>query len=162
MSMDIQTSIDRSSPVWKMRQCDCIRRQATIATFSDVPLADPSQHFMLFFIERGSDHGILPSQRDIAENMRLSPATVTASLKAMEKYGLICRTPDKADMRINRVAITNRGRTVAAECRRRMDYLEEQMFRDFSPEELMQLTRYFERMACNLKSMCGKEGPVID
>lgn len=144
---------DPDSPVWMLREFDHTRRQASCALFSDLALQDPAQHFMLFFIARGTDEGQPRSQRELAVKLRLSPATVTATLSALEKRGLIRRTPDPADMRVKRVEITDAGRQEAQECRRRMKLLEEAMFSGFSPEELAQLNEYFSRMSRNLKAL---------
>ena len=152
-------SHDENSPVWTQRDVERAKRQASDRLFSTIPLQNPAQHFMLFVIERGSRGDVPLSQGDIAKRLQLSPATVTASLRPLEKLGLIERKPDEKDLRINRVTITEEGRRMANRCRELMDELEEATFRGFSEEELRQLTGYFRRMCNNLDALSqNKEG----
>ena len=139
-----------SSPVWMLREFDCARRQAAEALFSQLQLQDPAQHFLLFMLEHAAERGETPSQGDIALRMHRAPATVTASLKALEKHGFIRRTPDENDLRINRVELTEAGRDMAVQCHCSMYRLESAMFDGFSEEELCHLSEYFMRMSRNL------------
>jgi len=133
-----------------MRSYACAHRQAMLALFSDIPLHTPSQHFILFRIKEGTAAGRLPSQRELAEEMQLTPATVTATLSYMEKLSLISRETDAGDQRVNRVRITETGIALAEELRRRMNSLDELMFDGFSPEEMEQLGQYMKRLSDNL------------
>ena len=146
-------SHDENSPVWTQRAVERAKRLATDRLFADIPLQNPAQHFMLFVIEHGS-HGEVPlSQGEIAKRLQLSPATVTASLRPLEKLGLIERKPDEKDLRKNRVNITPDGEAMVKRCVELMDALEEATFKGFSEEELAQLTGYFKRMCSNLEAV---------
>ena len=145
-------SQEENSPVWTQRAVERAKRMASDRLFADIPLQNPAQHFMLFVIERGS-HGEVPlSQGEIAKRLQLSPATVTASLRPLEKLGLIERKPDEKDLRKNRVSITPDGIAMVKRCRELMDALEEATFKGFSEEELAQLTGFFKRMCSNLEA----------
>jgi MarR family transcriptional regulator, organic hydroperoxide resistance regulator len=50
------------------------------------------------------------SQRELAHALRLSPPTVTAMLKRLERAGTVERRPDAADGRVTRVHLTELGR----------------------------------------------------
>lgn len=145
-------SHDENSPVWTQRHVERAKRQATDRLFADIPLQNPAQHFMLFVIEHGSKREVPLSQGEIAKRLQLSPATVTASLRPLEKLGLIERKPDEKDLRINRVNITAAGEAMVQRCKELMDTLEEATFKGFSEEELAQLTGYFKRMCSNLEA----------
>ena len=82
-----------------------------------------------------------------------SPATVTASLKVLEREGLIRRFPDESDQRINRVALTQAGLDLARECCRRIAVLDEQMIAGLSPDDQNHLVRIFQKMSDNLSAM---------
>ncbi len=144
-------SHDENSPVWTQRAVERAKRMATDRLFADIPLQNPAQHFMLFVIERGSHDDVPLSQGEIAKRLQLSPATVTASLRPLEKLGLIERKPDDRDLRKNRVNITPDGIAMMKRCQELMDALEEATFKGFSEEELTQLTGYFRRMCSNLE-----------
>ncbi len=55
-----------------------------------------------------SHHGAL-SQRDLAEKAHVTAATMSGTLKRMERSGLICRTTDENDARVFRVQLTEEG-----------------------------------------------------
>ena len=138
---------------WKLHMMDAERRQATDALFSDIPLQNPAQHFLLFVIEQGSDQEVPLSQGDIAKALKLSPATVTASLRFLEKFDLIQRQPDEHDLRKNRVTVTTEGRAMAEKCRGAMKELTDTMFDGFTEEEKTELSGFFERMFSNLRTI---------
>ena len=142
-----------SGAIWTMHMMEAEKRQATEALFNDMPLQNPAQHFLLFVIENGSDQEVPPTQGDIARRMKLSPATVTASLRFLEKRGLIQRETDEHDLRKNRVRITPKGRETAQRCRESMKALETAMMEGFSDEEQAQLAGYFSRMCDNLRTI---------
>ena len=135
-----------------LRQFDQARRLAACRAFQCLPLQDPAQHFLLMCIHRLTKNGGTPSQRELAGITDRSPATVTASLKVLERQGLIRRYPDKADQRINRVELTDSGRALAGECHQRLKSLEQQMFRDFTEEELLLLSGFFRKIILNLET----------
>lgn len=53
-------------------------------------------------------------------------------LSALERKGLVTRTPDARNRRVLRIAITDAGRSLLAACDAAMDDLERQMLRDLS------------------------------
>lgn len=55
-----------------------------------------------------SHHGAL-SQRELAEKAHVTAATMSGTLKRMERSGLICRTTDENDARVFRVQLTEEG-----------------------------------------------------
>lgn len=148
---------------WTMHMMDAERRQATDVLFNNIPLQNPAQHFLLFVIEHGSEQEVPLSQGDIARELKLSPATVTASLRFLEKYDLIQRQPDEHDLRKNRVTITSEGREMAEKCRDAMKELTDTMFEGFTAEEKDALSGYFERMCSNLRTITNnkKEEPTF-
>lgn len=145
-------SYDENSPVWMQRNVERAKRIATDRLLADVPLQNPAQHYMLMVIMRGSRRDAPLSQGEIAKRLQLSPATVTASLRPLEKLGLIERKPDEKDLRKNRVSITAEGIAMVQRCKELMNTLEEATFKGFSPEELAQLNGYFKRMCGNLEA----------
>ena len=117
---------------------------------ADMPLQDPAQHMMLVNIFRFSEHGQRPSQRELAASMHLSPATVTATLKLLERGGYVRRIADDKDQRINRVALTESGEAVMHEGMRRMDALDDMMQEGLTSEEHEILCRCLSKMRDNL------------
>ena len=148
--MDCCEERARSSPAWGLRSLDHMRRRAGNYAMADMPLQDPAQHMMLVNIFRFSEHGQRPSQRELAASMHLSPATVTATLKLLERGGYVRRIADDKDQRINRVALTESGETVMREGMRRMDALDDIMQEGLTSEEHEILCRCLSKMRDNL------------
>ena len=146
----MENDVVNTGPIRELRQFDKARRQAVSRLFQDIPLQDPAQHFLLICIHRHSREGKDPGQRDLVRLTERSPATVTASLKVLERLELIRRYPDENDQRVNRVALTEKGSALAEECQRRMLSLESHMFRGFSADELGQLSAIFGKIIRNL------------
>ena len=148
--MDCCEERARSSPAWGLRSLDHMRRRAGNYAMADMPLQDPAQHMMLVNIFRFSEHGQRPSQREMAASMHLSPATVTATLKLLERGGYVRRIADDKDQRINRVALTESGEALMREGMRRMDALDNMMLEGLSREEQEMLCRSLSKMRDNL------------
>jgi len=144
------------SPIWELRRFDRARRRAAANTMRDLPLQDPAQHILLMCIHRICQSGALPSQRELAKMTQRSPATVTASLKVLERQGLIRRFPDETDQRINRVDLTVPGQELAREVHRRIEALDAKMIAGLTPEEREDLSRLFGKMARNIAQQAGE------
>ena len=66
---------------------------------------------ILFLLMRYPEDGSsAPSQKELADLLRISPATVAASLKSLELCGYVTRHADEQDSRRNRISITAKGR----------------------------------------------------
>lgn len=148
--MDCCEEKARSSPAWGIRSLDHMRRRAGSYVIADIPLQDLAQHMMLVSIDRISMHGSLPSQRELAASMHLSPATVTATLKLLERSGYVRRIADDKDQRINRVALTESGKDVMHDAMQRIDMLDEIMQEGLTIEEQEILCRCLSKMRDNL------------
>jgi DNA-binding MarR family transcriptional regulator len=75
----------------------------------------PSQHSALAVI---SNHGPL-TLGALAEHERVAPPSITKVVSKLESDGLVTRTPDPADRRVCRVAISAAGEALLEESRRR-------------------------------------------
>ncbi len=56
--------------------------------------------------------GDAPSIGQLAERMVMDPTTLTRALKPLERRGLLTLTPDPADRRTRRLALTEEGRAL--------------------------------------------------
>ncbi len=99
------------------------------------------------------------SQRELARALGLTAATMTVTLRRMEKAGLITRTTDETDKRIQRVAITQAGLEVCSRSWQAMCAADLEMFEGFSPQEIGALCETMERMLENLVRSTGKPQP---
>ncbi len=108
-----------------------------------------TQHRTLMHLAR---HEHLPSQRELADELGVSPAAVATTLKRLEKDGYISRTATEEDNRCNEIRITEAGRAVIEESRAIFNSVDEQMFDGLTPEELSLFSALLSRMRENLKA----------
>ncbi len=92
------------------------------------------------------------TQREVADFMKVSPASIATSVKRMQKAGLLEKMADDSDLRYNRLKITEKGKELTNKCRKDFDKVDAQMFSGFSNEECEQLYGYYERMIKNLST----------
>lgn len=96
------------------------------------------------------------SQKELAETLRVSPASVAMSVKRMQKAGLVEKTVNENDMRENRIRLTEKGREIVDESLFEIVSSEKQMLSGFSADEVAILGGYLDRMHQNL---CKSEEP---
>ena len=88
-----------------------------------------------------------PSQRELAELLRLDPSQVVALVDELQVRGLVVRQPDPADRRANVVVATERGRAVHAEASTSARAAESALHDDLTDADRAQLTALLKRMA---------------
>ena len=79
------------------------------------------------------------SQRELAKNMQVTPATVTVMLQRMEKIELIIREQDKTDKRVSRIYITEKGKNISKKLEVVRNKIEKECLENFKKEEKIQL-----------------------
>lgn len=92
--------------------------------------------------------GITP--KELAKAIHIKPPTVTVTLQRMEKSGLLYRETDSADLRMNRIYLTEKGRSIVDDMVVQIEEDEKILVRGFSEAEVMQLRGYLERIMDNL------------
>lgn len=90
------------------------------------------------------------SQKQIAEHLHVTPASIALSTKRMEKNGLITKITDSSNLRRNILSVTEQGKQLFEKVKKGMDELECRMFRNFSGEELVEMERLYEKIIFNL------------
>ena len=92
-------------------------------------------------------------QTKLANLMNVTPASVTVSLKRMEKSGWIAKEVRPEDKRYFLIRLTPKGEELAAYCREEMERLNRRQYVGFSEEELLQLADFYKRMQENLQTL---------
>ena len=90
------------------------------------------------------------TQRQIAEEIRVTPATIYGTMKRMEKAGLIHRETNEKDGRVNCISLTDDGRAKMIEAKVAIDQSHSEMLTGFNEEELCMLLNFVRRMGENL------------
>lgn len=122
-------------------------------------LEDLGSPMLLFILERQGEDGEIPAQKELADMLRVSPATVAVSLKSLERSGYVEKRADPTDQRCKRVTITPKGIRAVETCYAVFKHVEERMFEGFCEEECRQLNDYHWKMLCNLR---GDQGPKVE
>lgn len=91
------------------------------------------------------------TQRQLAEKIRVTPATVCGTVKRMERAGLVRRTAAEEDGRIWYVSATEEGRNCCKRAMQAIDGCYSQMLEGFSEEECRCLRDFAYRIGENLR-----------
>lgn len=87
---------------------------------------------------------------ELAEELRVSPATISNAVKRMERAGFVLRRPDPEDERISRVYLTDAGRAVRGAVEETWHELEERAFAGLDQEEQAAFRHALRRILENL------------
>jgi DNA-binding MarR family transcriptional regulator len=90
------------------------------------------------------------TQLDIVKDTHLSAPTVSVALAKMENDGLVIRRPDKHDLRVMRVYITDKGRQTDDFMREKFHETECVMLDGISQQEQEQLVATLRKILRNL------------
>ncbi|HHU22979.1 MAG TPA: winged helix-turn-helix transcriptional regulator [Clostridiales bacterium] len=141
---------NKHSTEWLFRDLNTACRLASDAAFAKFGVREFGQPIILFMLERYGKDGVIATQKELAQRMRVSPTTITISLKSLERLGCIRKINDKKDMRRNQIEITEKGKMVAKQCRKAFEDLNKAMYQGFAPEERELINSFFIRMTNNL------------
>lgn len=97
------------------------------------------------------------TQTELAERMKITPATMTKMLQRMEKTGFIYRKPDAGDQRVSRVYLTEAGRAVQKDVEAVWKRMDDETFANLTQEEQTQLRGFLLQMRSNLIEATGEE-----
>lgn len=89
-------------------------------------------------------------QREIAQNCKIEPATVTSLLTNMEKREFIYRIKNSENRRILNVFLTDKGKKAQIEVARTFYSIDNQCFKGFSEKEKIQTVEFLNRLCENL------------
>lgn len=94
--------------------------------------------------------GALPSQKELADHLDVTPAAVTGALKKIEQDGYIERTLGH-DSRFNEVNITEKGKALVEKTRRMFSEADIAMFDGLTEQELDNYISVLEKLQENIK-----------
>ena len=129
--------------------CFAVKHRTVMQAYLDKTGVYQAQHHLLMRIS----HNHYASQKDLAESMELSTATVAVSLKKLERGGYIKRSVDTADNRLNRITITEKGKKVVEQSRQIFESTDRKIFQGLTEEEKRLLFDLVQKMNANLGKM---------
>ncbi|HPF17210.1 MAG TPA: MarR family winged helix-turn-helix transcriptional regulator [Thermotogota bacterium] len=115
-----------------------------------------ASHPAILFILRYDMKEMKASQKEIADEIGISPSTVAISIKRMEKAGLLKKVQDKDDLRKNLITLTEKGLEFTNRLHDISEEVDQGIFSGFSEDELEELKGYYKRMIRNLERMGAK------
>lgn len=105
-----------------------------------------SQHHILLEMSRNQ----FASQKELADRMGVSSATIAVSLKKLENGGYISKEMDNADNRLNQITLTEKGIDVVQKSRQIFNDLNLKVFDDFDITELEDLSKLLYKLISKL------------
>jgi len=102
-----------------------------------------------------SDNGTM-TQRQIAEEIRVTPATICGTIKRMERAGLIQRASAERDGRVTCISLTDEGRLRTKQAAEIIELSHRELLHGFSEEECRQMEDFARRMGENLIRAIGR------
>ena len=112
-----------------------------------------TQHRILMHLAR---HEKLPSQKELADHLDVTPAAVTCALKKIEKDGYVERTLGH-DNRYNELRITEKGKALVMQTRKLFCEADSSMFDGFTDEELQTYISCMEKLQANIRKQCERK-----
>lgn len=91
------------------------------------------------------------SQKFLADQLMVSPASIALSVKRLCKAGMIHKDVDENNLRCNRIYSTEKGRMLKDHACELHKDLDERSFAGFSEEEKIQMSLFFDRILENLQ-----------
>jgi len=98
------------------------------------------------------------SQRQLADRMHIQGPTVLRHLDRMEAEGLITRTRDDRDRRVQRIDLTPKGHAVRTELEAVADATSASLTQIFTADELAAFEGYLDRLAARADDLLAEEG----
>ena len=155
----LTTTRDAREIIHKFIQTNRLHRRI-IERYGDRVELNCAAHRMLYFISK--DEETLPSQKELAQRLKISPAAVATTLKKLETDGYVerCRAHDGCDCRANEISITDKGRRALTDTEKYFRYVDTTALCGFSDDELDTLCSLLDRIQDNLHSI--EDIPEID
>lgn len=91
------------------------------------------------------------SQKELAEQMNVTPSTITTSIQKMEREGYVKRCVDPKDQRVMRLSITEKSRQYLDDLSEVGNLLDDMIFAGMSVEERIVLRRLIVQVRDNLQ-----------
>lgn len=129
---------------------------AVVAALSARGLQDVGQPKVLILLDSLREGGA--TQRELADAIHVSPSTMTASLKSLERQGYVTKQSDQSDGRCKRVVITRKGLDAVQRCQEAFNLVDTQLYAGFTPQEVERLKADYSRMLRNLYAIGGDKG----
>ena len=93
------------------------------------------------------------TQVDLAGKLNVTPATISAMVKRMERDDLLYRKRSEEDQRVTHIYLTEKGKEQSIIIGKVFNQINQVSFKNFSEEDLIQVREIFLKIASNLKGV---------
>jgi len=101
------------------------------------------------------------SQRELAQQLEISPPSIAVTAKRLEKLGYISRQMDEKDNRMNILNTTEAGREILSRTWKEYIGIDQRMFAGFTNDELKTMADFYMRMEKNLWDVAEEVDPEM-
>lgn len=108
-----------------------------------------SQHRLLMTMTSMNNGGPV-SQRDVAQEMKVTPAAIAVNLKKLAAFGMVEKVMSEKDNRFNDVVFTKKGLDTVKESKDQFKAFDDIALNGFSNEEKAVLIGFLQRMSANM------------
>ncbi len=136
----------RRKLAWKMDKTYMVRRGVMSKLAADAGLYAGQLPIIAYV-----NHHPGCTQKELADWLGVSAASVALSTKRLQKQGLIDKTVDETNLRRNMLSVTEKGREVAFTHRRNAGIFDDRMLEGVTDEELQTLARVMDKMLANMQ-----------
>lgn len=92
------------------------------------------------------------TQKEMADFLHITPASVAISVKRMEESGLIMRDADKKDARCKNLKLTKKGEQLSEYADKIFEVVDDVSFNGFTEEEIEMVISFLQRMTENIET----------
>ena len=125
------------------------------SSFDDTTL-NGLQARILGFVEVNDMQGNDVYQKDIEAEFKIRRSSVSSVLDTMEKNGFILRQSVASDARLKKLVLTDKAKQTGQQHRSAVDYFEQCISSDFTPEEVETLQYLLGKISNNVQKMKQK------
>jgi len=147
-------------PVNQWRRLSTAHRTCSEMLLKSTGLTDVSQPGLLAILAACPDN-TSDSQKILAEQLHVTPATITVSLRSMQRNGYVTKATDDSDQRRKRIMLTEKGKEASRLLSGFSDMLDGEMYKGFTPEERALCADFFRRMTENLEESAENIRKII-
>ena len=148
------------TPIDQWRRLSMAHRMCSELLRKSTGLEDVSQPALLAALA-SAPNGVADSQKVLAEMLHVTPATITVSLRSMQRNGYVTKQVDEADQRRKRIILTEKGKQASKLLIGFSNLLDSDMYKGFSDEERALCSQFFLRMTENLEESATNIRKII-
>lgn len=128
------------------------KHRNAIETFSKKYGMQQSQHRLLMKMAT-MNNGKSVSQRDVAREMKVTPAAIAVNLKKLAGFGMLEKVMSEKDNRFNDVVFTKKGKETIAESSKQFRMYDDMALEGFTEEEKALLMDFVKRISANMDQL---------